>query len=421
VGLHPSPPFHRVNPVVSFVLPSRNRAQVLCDVLRQLHPSRFPFLTETLVVDNASTDGTVELLTQEHPWVRLFPQSLNTGAEGRNVGLQHARGEYTFMLDDDSYPLGDSVAQGVRWFERDTEKRLGCLAYRVKLTDGSYEGAGIHTSFVGCGALFRTRCLAEIGGYPSGYLFYAEEYDVSCRLLARGLRVANPPDLEVLHLKSLINRDPRLILKQLVRNNIQVWSKFLPPGAAETQIAAELWRYRRIAEKEGVSGGYEEGLLQGRELQRHWCGDRSHELRLRATRRALGLHAVEKAVAELGRRARGRRVLLWSVGKTAHWLIAELRAAGFDPVGIVDDNPKMQGALYEGVPVFGPERFARGQYDVVQIASSSLCVNDALVQRARTLPLTVAPRRLCDYDRARARGANQSPKIESVSKICLAS
>lgn len=64
-------------------------------------PSRVP--CETLVVDNASTDGTVEYLEQQHPEVRLIRKDRNVGvAPARNTIFREARGEYVVILDVDT-------------------------------------------------------------------------------------------------------------------------------------------------------------------------------------------------------------------------------------------------------------------------------------------------------------------------------
>jgi hypothetical protein len=273
---------------------------------------------------------------------------------------------------------------------------VGCVAYRVRRVDGSLESAGLFTSYVGCGALFRRENLSAVGGYPEGYLFYVEEYDVSCRLWGAGLATINPPDLEVLHLKSLLNRNTGVILRQLVRNNQLMWTRFLPPELAAPQLACELWRYERIARKEGVLAEYHEGLAAGLELSDAARLDRSRELSPAAAQRALGLDVLAARVERLAA-AGQRRVLIWSAGKQLHFLISSLRNAGLEPVGIVDDNPCMHGDERDGVPIESRERFARKDYDVVQIGSSSVTVNDTLVCEGANR-LDVPVRRLCDYD-----------------------
>lgn len=403
-----------MKPLVTFVLPSFNRASVLREVLLHLRPDRQPLANETLVIDNASSDDSAAMVRREFPWVRLHALDQNLGTESRNIGIREARGKYVMMLDDDSYPLGDSVRQGIDLLEADVRREVGCVAYRVRRVDGSLESAGLFTSYVGCGALFRRESLVAVGGYPEGYLFYVEEYDVSCRLWGAGLSTINPPDLEVLHLKSLLNRNTGVIIRQLVRNNQLMWSRFLPPALAAQQIAFELWRYERIARKEGALAEYQEGRAAGLELSESARMDRSRELSPAAARRTLGLDVLAARVERLA--ATGcRRVLIWSAGKQLHFLIARLRDAGLEPVGIVDDNPCMHGEELDGVPIASRERFARKDYDVVQIGSSSVTVNDALTRQGASR-LDAPVRRLCDYDHAVAALPARAGSLEQTAE-----
>jgi len=60
---------------------------------------------EVVVVDNASADGSADLVRERFPWVRLLPLDRNTGfAEGNNVAARHARGRLLVLLNNDTIP-----------------------------------------------------------------------------------------------------------------------------------------------------------------------------------------------------------------------------------------------------------------------------------------------------------------------------
>ncbi len=101
-----SPPAeHRTSaadqPLVSILVVNFNGAAVLKDCLESLRKVTYPRF-EVVVVDNASTDGSVELL-QQHPEVRLLRSDCNRGfAGGNNFGLAACAGPLVLLLNSDT-------------------------------------------------------------------------------------------------------------------------------------------------------------------------------------------------------------------------------------------------------------------------------------------------------------------------------
>lgn len=87
---------------VSCVIATRNRADLLARTLRSLYEgTRTP--DECIVVDNASTDGTVAMLERDFPQVRVLRNDRNLFATiARNQGMREAAGDYFLMVDDDN-------------------------------------------------------------------------------------------------------------------------------------------------------------------------------------------------------------------------------------------------------------------------------------------------------------------------------
>jgi GT2 family glycosyltransferase len=385
-------------PLVSFILPTRDRAPVLQRVLGELRCLAYPFETEIIVGDNDSSDGTVEMVQRGFPDVLLNRFDSNLGAAARNRCMEIARGDYIMMLDDDSYPLGDSVQKAVRVFEDDLEGRIGVIAFNIKRADGSHETAGIYTVFTGCGAMFRSETLRKVGGYPEDYLFYAEEYDLSCRIWQQGMRVVNFRELEVLHLKTGVSRDFNRILEQLVRNNMVLWNKYLPPDRAEEQIRTELWRYRRIGLKEGAEAGFQAGERRGRTDIQVYRQDRSFELDPATADQVLDGPNIRTRVGTLAESKNCKRVLLFNVGKLLHAIIQESAGSGLEVAAIVDDNPFMQGDRFQGIPIDSRKRLTSSDFDAIIIGSASLSLNDQFEKELRALNLRVPILRMCAYD-----------------------
>jgi len=65
---------------------------------------------EVVVVDNASSDGTVELVRRRFPDVRVIPLEENIGyGAANNVGIDATTGPYVLVLNPDAWPLGDAI------------------------------------------------------------------------------------------------------------------------------------------------------------------------------------------------------------------------------------------------------------------------------------------------------------------------
>lgn len=89
---------------VSVLIVNFNGAKHLPACLTALENQTFPRdQFEVILVDNASADGSVELVRRQFPWVNLLPLTTNTGfAEGNNVAARHARGGTLVLLNNDT-------------------------------------------------------------------------------------------------------------------------------------------------------------------------------------------------------------------------------------------------------------------------------------------------------------------------------
>lgn len=96
-------------PFVSVIIVNYNGAHYLRACLDALQAQTYPkSLFETIVSDNHSTDGSLELLAREYPWVKVLKNHSNLGfAEGNNVGIGAAEGELIVLLNNDTAPTPD--------------------------------------------------------------------------------------------------------------------------------------------------------------------------------------------------------------------------------------------------------------------------------------------------------------------------
>lgn len=327
--------------MISYVIPTRDRAERLWETLCAIGGLR-EHDGEVIVIDNASRErvSVPRELANGLP-VRLLRMEENIGAAARNWGVQLAdpRSEWVVMLDDDSHPVGDGLFAAMEDVPADVaavmadifipsatgaaacaetgatacpkgqavpvrplrcETRESRLALRDKpCHQMRRESGGLPEVFIGCGVAIRRRALLEAGGYDASFGYYAEEYDLSAKLLMRGWRVAFDPRFVVHHHKVLDGRDMDMILRRLVRNNGWVLQRYAPDSERRELLRDMRRRYRAIAEKEGALAGYARGLD---ELRRTIADQHRAPLPQRIFDRFTGLtaarHAIQAALAE---------------------------------------------------------------------------------------------------------------------------
>ena len=148
-------------PMVSFVLTTHNRRAVVAHTLASVGECGLRGRDfEVIVVDNASTDGTPEVVAGFTP--HLIRLDHNAGSCAKTFALARVRGRFVVFLDDDSHPREGSIERMIEHFAQDPA--LGAAGFTVHLPDGRREAGALPGVFVGCGVGFRVEALRQVGG-----------------------------------------------------------------------------------------------------------------------------------------------------------------------------------------------------------------------------------------------------------------
>ena len=168
-----------------------------------------------VVVDNASTDGTVEAVRAGFPAVTVLPRERNLGAVGRNVGVRAATTPYVAFADDDSWWAPGALARAEQHL--DAAPRLALLAARILVgpeqrldpvcEQMAASPLGVATDlpgpsvlgFLACGAVVRREAFLDAGGFSPVIGFLGEEEVLSQDLLAAGWGLAYVDDVVAHH------------------------------------------------------------------------------------------------------------------------------------------------------------------------------------------------------------------------------
>lgn len=212
-------------PLFSIVIPNWNGKRHLPTCLNALRAQRYPNV-EVIVADNASTDGSRELLASDYPEVRLVPLSENRGFTGAcNAGMRAACGEYIALLNNDTEADPNWVREVVAAFERHPE--AGLIASKMLLFDrrdhfhtagdfygidgwpgnrgawqrdeGQYDEETYVFSACGGSAAYRRAMLDQIGLLDDDFFFSMEDVDLGWRAQLAGWRCVYAPRAVVYH------------------------------------------------------------------------------------------------------------------------------------------------------------------------------------------------------------------------------
>ncbi|MFT7484346.1 MAG: LmbE family N-acetylglucosaminyl deacetylase/GT2 family glycosyltransferase [Candidatus Paceibacteria bacterium] len=194
-------------PRTTAVLTSFNKRDDVRENLAAIFKQTLPF-ERVIVVDNASSDGTQEMIREEFPQVQLvvMPNSAYGACETFNVGFASSNTPLTAILDDDIVmpPEWLELATARIEAEPDSTAIVSTKVVEPGMPESYRNAPALNTerymsTFRGCASLARTQALREAGFYDERLFIYGNERDLTCRLLNLGYRVLQYPGAEVFH------------------------------------------------------------------------------------------------------------------------------------------------------------------------------------------------------------------------------
>lgn len=348
--------------MISYVIPTKDRASRLRQTLMMLDAlGPHPGGAEVVIADNDSRERLV--LPRLGMPVREVRLRENLGAAARNTAARAAdpASEWLVMLDDDSYP--DHTGYVARLAAMPTD--VAAVSADIRLARGrngrrDRESGGLPEVFIGCGVAIRRSVFLELGGYDPSFGYYAEEYDLAARILARGMRIVFDPGFGVTHAKDATNRSMDVILGRLVRNNGYVAQRYAPEALRLDEIRRTRSRYRAIAEKEGAIGGYAGGLAELRATIR---GQARTPLTMDLWDRFTGLAYARRALGAAHTLRAFASAAVVDPGKNAWAVVRALEELGVKIAGEGEDaEVEVIGTLSPGPMLDAYERRAVHRY-----------------------------------------------------------
>lgn len=210
------------------VIVTYNGAPWIRGALQSLRSSKMP--CTPVVVDNASSDDTPDIVAAEFPEVILIRQAVNQGfGIGNNVGISLAlahRADYIFLLNQDAFVTPEALGKLVIFLEHHPEyaiasplhcspdlsavdpttQRAYLQPYASKyLSDACLGQIRDYYDIRGINAaawMLRSNAFEVVGGFDPIFFMYGEDDDLIARFAFHGQRFALVPDSRIVHLRA---------------------------------------------------------------------------------------------------------------------------------------------------------------------------------------------------------------------------
>jgi N-acetylglucosaminyl-diphospho-decaprenol L-rhamnosyltransferase len=223
-------------PDVSIVVVNYNTGYLLDRMFAALDAATTSVNIQVVVVDNASTDNSLELLRNQYPFVEVIENTTNVGfGRANNQAMSRVRGRYVLLLNTDAFVSADTLKKTLAFM--DNNASCGILGVKLIGTDGTLqpscryfptpwnvflERSGLSRFFPnhrliddmtwdhasvrecdwvpGCYYLARSDVIRQVGLFDPRFFLYYEEVDHCRAVRAAGWQVIYYPFTEVVHI-----------------------------------------------------------------------------------------------------------------------------------------------------------------------------------------------------------------------------
>lgn len=314
---------------VSVIIVNYHSANMVIDCINSIYAQTRGLSFEIIVVDNASGDGSVELLREtfgEKITVIPSPENLGFG-KANNLGARQAKGKYLFLLNPDTVLISNAIwvlfdymeghphagISGGNLYSTDMaptpsfcrefddlrleKKRAswGCLlGSRVRAKLGIGQGKSLaefnHTNgpetvayIFGADMMLPKALFDRVGGFDPDFFMYGEEEELTWRITELGYEVVCVPQAKIIHLEgATLNAqhtfNPRQFKMRMTGALTYFAKRFGNDGAAEFYRLRSL-RYDRILKIAKIQGKYKPGMTA--ELQKQLLAEAWEELSIK--------------------------------------------------------------------------------------------------------------------------------------------
>ena len=219
-------------PLVSIVVLTLNQTEVTCEFLESTRKLTYKNY-ELLVCDMGSTvDPTEEINSKKFPNTIVLRSDVNLGcAGGRNWGVRQAKGDYVFLVDNDTIVTPNLIEVLLEPFFKNSDVVVSCPKIRFyhnpdviqyagfnpinpytgrnsavgsnQVDKGQHDEPNFTFSSHGCASMIKKEIFNKVGYFPEKFFFYYEEMDWSARIKKAGYKIYYQPKGLIFHKQSM--------------------------------------------------------------------------------------------------------------------------------------------------------------------------------------------------------------------------
>lgn len=252
-------------PDVSIIIVNWNTSDLLAKCLRCVETTVHDVSYDVWVVDNASTDGSAEMVRRDFPHVKLIVNPQNVGfARANNQALKVCEGRYALLLNSDAFVQERAIDHMVRFMDArpdagmaackllyaDGRLQPSCSRFptlltelyiafgldklfpksrifgRYMMTDWDYGDTREVDVIMGAFMLVRAEVMQQIGLMDEAFFMYSEEVDWCYRCQQAGWKIFFTPEVETVHLWGGSSQAVKVeTLIRLYRSRVQFFRK----------------------------------------------------------------------------------------------------------------------------------------------------------------------------------------------------
>lgn len=233
---------------VSIILVNYNTKQLAKECIQSIYEKTHDLSFEIIMIDNNSSDGSVEAIKQSFPDVIIIANPKNSGfGSANNLGIKISKGKYVLLLNTDTILINNAIKElfdfiekneecavvGGNLFDKDMKEvhsygfldnpkdnllkiiGLKCLLKNKKNDSNRIVEQEVE-QVIGADMLIRKKVLDQVGLFDERFFLYREESELQHRIRQAGYKIFYTPEAKIYHLEGASTKKNKKFRRQTI-------------------------------------------------------------------------------------------------------------------------------------------------------------------------------------------------------------